>query len=278
MDKFDKLNKRMREHRKGLTFSYDDKYIYAVCQGGLTFTANYEKELRRLLTSRRLSYWFELDKNNFARLRVRVKHGGRDSKRIKSLEIHHIIFGYFTYGVRAKNLISSLERMQGDLEQKGLSIDHLNCDRLNNTLPNLSATSKNINSQKHKIDRKAQAPYKLIMARKGDRFKAVLFRLDGGLDISPVITENSLESLVGSVRQYMQESPYNTFESVLENYDRNKQASEIERVNDIELQQIVYDNFVDELVGFKIAFRLMELGEIKGCCIPYQSTQMYNVD
>ena len=278
MSKVDKLNKPMRENRKGVVFSKDNEYIYVTCKAGLTFVTNYEKKLYRLLTSRRLSYWFELDKNNFVRLRVRVRHGGKDSKRIKALEIHHLIFGYFNYGVRAKKLVSSLELMQNDLEQKGLGIDHLNCDRLNNTIANLSATPKNINSRKHKIDRKAQAPYKLVMAHKGDRFKAVLFRLGGGLDISSVITENSLESLITSVRQYMQAEPYNTFESVLENYDRNKQVSEVERTNDIELQQILYDNFDDELVGFKIALKLMELGEVEGCCIPYQSTQMYNID
>jgi hypothetical protein len=40
MSKIDKLNKPMREHRKGVDFTHNDKYIYAICRGGLTFVTN----------------------------------------------------------------------------------------------------------------------------------------------------------------------------------------------------------------------------------------------
>ena len=168
--------------------------------------------------------------------------------------------------------------MQNDLEKKEKVIDHLDCNRLNNCIANLSLVSNKTNSKKRIIDRKTQEPFKLIMAHKGNRFKAVLFRLGRGLDISHIIAKDNIESLIMSVRQCMQAEPYNTFESVLENYDRHKQVSEIERNNDIELQQVLYDNFDNELVGFKIAFKLIEIGKIEVPCIPFQSTQMYGTD
>lgn len=278
MSKYDSRNKPIREHRIGLEITQEDNYICLRTKKGYVFKTYYEKELFELLATNRVGW--DCNVNSVVRLQYEVSYRHKTCEGVMRKDLAWLIWGYYHYGVRKNNLCTTLKNMQRELN--GACIDHIDNDRTNNCISNLTVTSRATNTHKGQtFDNLTQEPYKLIMANKDNKFKACLFWLASGfVFVNPIIIANSLESLLTTVKLYMKARPFNSYGSVIDNFDRDKakRISETERANDIELQRILFDNFDNSLVGFKIACAFVEQRGLAGKVTIVKTTQMYNTD
>lgn len=230
-----------------VSITFDKDYIYIKeKKTGLVFVTNYEPELLYLIASPRISWNLQNSRDyaggkDYNRLIAELFYNGKKSKHIYP-SLSRLVFGYYYYGVRRNNMITALRSMDKDLAQKGLIIEHLIADELNNTKANLSAMSTITNSKKKVIDRKIIPPYYLVMAYRDGIYKAVYCIKSGLTFVNPVMTFTTPESLLNGLKSIASSDVLCRYKNALE----WRTLSNMPKYNLLKsyiLQKIMYDNF-----------------------------------
>ena len=152
--------------------------------------------------------------------------------------------------------------MNNDMNKRGLVVDHLIADEMNNTIANLSAMDATLNSKKKFVDRKILPPYYIIMAHKAGVYKAIYcFRLRHGTTfVNRALSFPGDTELIDGLKQIADGKVFGQFDSPRKHY----KESDVTRYNLPEaykLQKILYDNFDDDLIDIRIAEHIDSLNE-----------------
>lgn len=238
---------------RSVSITHNSEYIYLTeRKTGLKFITYYERELLELLASPRISWTLSNTKNkkggkDYNRLVARVTYRGKVCNGCYT-SLAELVWGYYNYGIRNYNLTTALRKTKKELRQKGLVVDHLISDELNNTKANLSAIDESENSRKQSIDRKVQPPYYLIMVYKDGVYKAVYCF---GYYVYPIITANDLESLLEQVKSILSKDVFGEYESALQ-WRKSSGINKYNLPDNYKVQKFMFDNFDNELLDVMV--------------------------
>lgn len=247
---------RSRAESRSVKITHDNEYIYIkVKKNGLVFITDYEQELFNLLISKRISWSYNNSKGykggkDYSRLTAEVFHNGKKCRGIYT-SLPRLVYGYYNYDIKRSNLASAIRKMDKDLKNKELIVEHLIADETNCTKANLSLTDSITNTNKRAIDRKIIPPYYLVMAYKGGKYKAVLCFSCNATFVYGIKTCDSLCELVKEVFGVLECSLLPEYKSVL----KWRTEANIRKYNlpyAYKLQKVLYDEFDNPLVDIHI--------------------------
>lgn len=248
-----------RKNNRNMTITHDSDYIYIEhINKGLLFVTNFEPDLYKLITSTRLAWSVrDLNRSNSGNDDYRLVaqlyyHNKKCSRYPQTVTISKLVYGYYYYGIRLSNLSTRLREMNKYLNDNGLFIDHLISNGANNTVANLSAIDRGLNSTKQFIDKQIIPPYYLIMAHKDNVYKAVFCFIVGMVFVLPVITCNSMQELLQELKIVATSNPFNEYKSALE-WRTEGDIKSYNLPDSYKVQRVLYDNFDNPLVDMKVA-------------------------
>ena len=254
-DNISRQNGKLKTYSRSVDITHDDDYIYLTSRKhGKVYVTYYEEDLFALLASSRISWTVRaMDKGNsiYYRLCAKITYHNKVCSDCYS-SISEIVLGYYYYGVRANNLVSSLRKMKKEIRQQGIISEHLIADECNNTRANLSLVREKSNLHKRLIDGKVQPPYFLVMAYKDGVYKAV-YALDCGIIfVEPVIEATDINVLVDKLIERMSSKVFGNCRSTFE-WHKDRGGTKFNLLDNYKIQKYMYDNFdskvLDQLVG-----------------------------
>lgn len=249
-----------KKNSRHITTFHDDSFIYLIYKRknvNIKYITDYTPSLFSLITNP-CFYWtirdFNKSKsgNSDYRLEADLYYNNKRCQASNKISLARVVYGYYYFGLRDTNIQCVVEKMNDELNRRNLFIDHLISDGTNNTIANLSAIDRGLNSSKQFIDKKIIPPYYLTMACKNGIYKAILNVFVRGMTgTSNIVTSDNMDEFLDKMKELLNIHPLHHYQSPRQ-WRKDSGAERYVMQDNYKIQKILYDNFDDKDVNIKI--------------------------